>query len=356
MVIINKQLSNFLYLIRWIAAFLVVIDHMRTNYFVGISQIQHNTIITKVFFLLTFLGHNSVMVFFVLSGFFVGGWMLKNFRENMFSFKEYLIKRFVRLYIVLIPALILAGIFAHLVFLRNGIICNTCDIKTFIGNIFYLQTIYVEPFAKNEPLWSLAYEAWYYLLFPLIIYIIFSKGSRRVISVLFLLLLFIILKPNLEILLYILIWLLGVFAFFYPKKILSFKISLFIFIVVFIGYRAITIKSSPIYLLEQGFLGDFVLVVSIMLLINSAKYSDLSLKFFKFNRAMADFSYTIYLVHVPILYFILTFFQKSNSFDLYHIFIFLMIVIIIYIYAYIVAFFTERYTKKITQYLLGRFK
>ena len=87
---INNELSNFLYLLRWIAAFLVTIDHIRTNYFVGISQIQYNTILTKVFFLITFLGHNSVIVFFVLSGFFVGGGgLLRGFKENKFCLKNF---------------------------------------------------------------------------------------------------------------------------------------------------------------------------------------------------------------------------------------------------------------------------
>ena len=355
MIKINNGLSNFLYFMRWVAAFFVATDHIRTNYFIGISQIQHNTILTKIFFLFTFLGHNSVIVFFVLSGFFVGGGMFKEFKENKFSLKKYFIKRFTRLYIVLIPALILGGLFAYFIFLKMHINCNTCDIKTFFGNLFYLETIYVKPFANNEPLWSLAYEAWYYLLFPIIIYLIFSKKIIiKILNFFIFLFLLILLKPNLEILLYMLIWLLGVFVFFYNKRILSFRLSIFLFLLVFVLYRVVTIKTSPFYI-KQGFVGDFILGISVMLLINSAKYSNLSLKFFNFNKIMADFSYTLYLVHVPILYFLLTYISKANSFDIYHISIFIVIVTLIYFYAYVVAFLTEKHTKKVTKFLLRKF-
>ncbi len=71
---VNKALSSNLYLIRWISALLVAVEHIRTNYFVGLSKIETiNLILTKIVWLVTFLGHNAVMVFFVLSGYFVGG-------------------------------------------------------------------------------------------------------------------------------------------------------------------------------------------------------------------------------------------------------------------------------------------
>ena len=45
----------------------------------------------KAFYFLTGLGHQAVIIFFVLSGFFVGGSILKNL-EN-FSFKRYFTTR-----------------------------------------------------------------------------------------------------------------------------------------------------------------------------------------------------------------------------------------------------------------------
>jgi hypothetical protein len=51
------------------------------------------------------LGSQSVIVFFVLSGFFVGESVIK--RWNIFSYSDYLLAWFIRLWIVLVPALLL---------------------------------------------------------------------------------------------------------------------------------------------------------------------------------------------------------------------------------------------------------
>jgi peptidoglycan/LPS O-acetylase OafA/YrhL len=39
--------------------------------------------------------------------------------------------------------------------------------STFVGNAFFVQTILTPTYGTNVPLWSLAYEFWYYILFPL---------------------------------------------------------------------------------------------------------------------------------------------------------------------------------------------
>lgn len=40
---------------------------------------------------------------------------------------------------------------------------------TFLGNFFFLQNIFVSTFGTNSPLWSLSYEFWYYVTFPLLL-------------------------------------------------------------------------------------------------------------------------------------------------------------------------------------------
>lgn len=49
-------------------------------------------------------GHEAVMVFFVLSGFFIGTSVLESFRERRWSWRAYLINRLTRLQLVLVPA------------------------------------------------------------------------------------------------------------------------------------------------------------------------------------------------------------------------------------------------------------
>ena len=64
----------------------------------------------KTFYFLTGLGHQAVMVFFVLSGFLVGGHVYTAVAEGRWSWPDYLIKRLTRLWIVLLPALVLTAI------------------------------------------------------------------------------------------------------------------------------------------------------------------------------------------------------------------------------------------------------
>lgn len=40
-------------------------------------------------------------------------------------------------------------------------------VPTLLGNVFFLQTIVTPTYGTNGPLWSLANEFWYYLMFPL---------------------------------------------------------------------------------------------------------------------------------------------------------------------------------------------
>ena len=63
------------------------------------------------------LGHEAVMVFFVLSGFLVGGSTIRVIKSNSWTWKEYLLQRLTRMWMVLIPALVLGlldnlGLFA----------------------------------------------------------------------------------------------------------------------------------------------------------------------------------------------------------------------------------------------------
>jgi peptidoglycan/LPS O-acetylase OafA/YrhL len=94
------------------------------------------------------------------------------------------LRRFTRLYLVLLPALLVTALLDRsgmALFGSEGVYAGRldapyltlCDVRatgsfgTFVGNFFYLQEIFVRPFGSNGPLWSLSYEFWAYLLFPL---------------------------------------------------------------------------------------------------------------------------------------------------------------------------------------------
>ncbi|MCA9641154.1 MAG: acyltransferase family protein, partial [Myxococcales bacterium] len=92
--------------IRGIAAFAVLAGHVRGLFFVDYSDLPMPTRVQQVAYMLTGLGHQAVIVFFVLSGFFIGYSVLVAHTQQRFSGLDYGIRRFSRLYAVLVPALV----------------------------------------------------------------------------------------------------------------------------------------------------------------------------------------------------------------------------------------------------------
>ncbi|MFP6614512.1 MAG: acyltransferase family protein, partial [Pirellulales bacterium] len=92
--------------IRGIAAFAVLIYHIRYRFFFDYSEVPH-TLSTNLFYTLTAFGHDAVMVFFVLSGYFISESVRRDCKKGRWSWIRYLTNRVTRLYVVLIPCLLL---------------------------------------------------------------------------------------------------------------------------------------------------------------------------------------------------------------------------------------------------------
>src|SRR5580704_17059432 len=104
----------FLDLVRFGAALLVLFGHSRGLYFASIADVPDAGIATRLFYLATGLQHEGVVLFFVVSGFLVGGSAWRNIEAGRFDARLYLINRFSRIYLVLIPALALVFILDRL--------------------------------------------------------------------------------------------------------------------------------------------------------------------------------------------------------------------------------------------------
>jgi len=166
-------------MIRGIAAAAVLTGHIRGLFFVDYPAVVTKNSFTSAVYALTGLGHQSVMIFFVLSGFFIGGTVVSAL--SRWTWKKYLVNRMTRLYLVLLPALALTAVldyFAHrgasgAIYFDRPIpnfapvpLAANHGVLVWLGNSLFLQTIAVPVFGSNMPLWSLANEFWYYLLFP----------------------------------------------------------------------------------------------------------------------------------------------------------------------------------------------
>jgi peptidoglycan/LPS O-acetylase OafA/YrhL len=179
--------------LRAFAALAVVVHHVRPMLYQDYSGVPHNVLVRALYG--QGLGHTAVIVFFVLSGYWVGGGVLRSVGRGRFNWRDYAVKRLVRLWIVLLPALVLTASldvigrewfasstvytdpwFYPPQFLQLG---TPFSLEAALGNIVFLQSIHVPPFGTNGPLWSLACEFWYYAIFPCAVIAVRGGSSPR---------------------------------------------------------------------------------------------------------------------------------------------------------------------------------
>lgn len=172
--------QEWLDLLRGLSAIAVCAGHLRGVLFVDYSELVAPSPWQSVAYLATGMGRHAVMVFFVLSGYFVGGSVLRQRAD--FTWPSYLHQRLSRLWTVLLPALCVTALLdASAGRLEPDLLGGgfsdewasgpserySSSLATFLGNVMFLQTVLVPQFGSNGPLWSLANEFWYYMLFPL---------------------------------------------------------------------------------------------------------------------------------------------------------------------------------------------
>ena len=307
--------------LRGLAALLVVSEHLRAFFFVTFPELQSPGILAKAFYLVTGLGHQSVMIFFVLSGYLVGGSVLTALEKGKWSWKSYLLRRMSRLWVVLIPALLLTLFwdnigYAHAPAGYEGAyraIYNTGPTPTgpaewslsqFLGNMVFLQTISIPCFGTNSPLWSLANEFWYYLLLPLLLTVFMpGKFLVRVPSLLAAMLLITLLPQT--VLFGGVIWLSGVGVFFLirkasVRKIVTHPAWLSLGLLLTVG-MLLTTRSGAL----GGGPGDLALGLACAILVAGLACTNSANSLYgKISAGMSDISYTLYLVHFPLMAFV----------------------------------------------------
>ena len=222
--------NHWLDLMHGLAALLVCAGHLRAATMVDLAHIDNPSVASKALYVLTGLGHQSVMVFFVLSGYLVGGSLINAGRH--FNWRSYAQARLSRLWTVLLPCLaltwgvdqvilstapqVLRGDYAPLWHSAPQAGQYDASWLTLLGNVFFVQTLAVPVFGSNGPLWSLANEFWYYVLFPMTALVAAGKHTgasawQRLASTAALIAATMILPS--ELLSGYLIWLMGVAAF-----------------------------------------------------------------------------------------------------------------------------------------------
>ncbi len=324
--------------LRGLAALYVVIFHAKWFLWhsssTGPCHEKSYPILGKIilyFFTLFNSGHLAVIFFFVLSGFVIHlryARQLKEFGENStFNFMDFIKRRARRLY----PAFLFSILFTFVldkVGENMGLLTYTNhtlyssmndlnnlhvhDLRTLFGNLLFLMKTYVPVWGTNEPLWSLKYEWWFYMMYPVLWFL--SKTSIALATLVLIVLFFLsFLKWTYGLELFrvifslILAWWSGVLlADVYCKRLnvsfgqLSFILFLVPFPLMLYLYRIRMITESSVSL---DILCSFIFVglISFCFYLQEKK---ISLHFLEILKPLGDMSYTLYLTHFPIIFFI----------------------------------------------------
>ena len=359
-------------LIRGLSALAVCAGHLRAVMFTDYADLQAVGPIAGGFYFLTGLGHEAVMVFFVLSGFFVGGSVLG--RRDRFAFSDYLVARLSRLWMVLIPALLFTALADA--FIRSalpGLLAGeyhsilssgpapdggySGSIGTFLANLFFLQTLVCPVFGTNGPLWSLANEFWYYMLFPLLMTGLGVVRRRCTTRLLLLGLFCLIAAFTFRLLGGFMIWLLGVGVYLiYRKKKGRFNRWMVLLSAGLFGFSLVDSKAGILHT-ALGISSDLEIGLCFSLFLISLK--DQSVEGAWGNRAafiarwLSEVSYTLYVFHFPLMIWLYArYYAKAQAaFSISSLIIFLFLFTAVFIFSLLMWMLFERNTPVLRRYL-----
>ncbi|QTH63119.1 acyltransferase [Psychrosphaera ytuae] len=162
----NKSLSLYLDIFRFMAATVVFLSHIASQKISG-----------GMFWQFKDYSQTAVMIFFVMSGFVIA--FVTEQKEK--TLKEYSIARVSRLYSIILPALAITFIFDFIgyhynpSFYEGGPWPYDSDnlIRNYFLTAFLVQNVWDFGFNPgiNQPFWSLTYEWFYYLIFACSFYL-----------------------------------------------------------------------------------------------------------------------------------------------------------------------------------------
>lgn len=309
--------------LRTVAAVLVVVYHLRTLLFVDAAD-AGDGLVTRVLYAVTGLGPAAVLVFFVLSGYWVGGSVLAAFRQDRFRWAGYATARLSRLWIVLVPAVALTAVLDHLglallghtsIYLGDpayhhtvpaGDLAGRLDPLTALGNAGFLQTIAVPTYGTNASLWSLAYEAAFYAIFPLALYAWKGRGGTpaRILNGVLLLAVCALVGP--AVLMYLPVWLMGAgVAMFRPA--IAARLRGLRPLVLTVARTAATVAvaaamgaTQAAYSSRNVLLLAGATTVLLVLLVEDVRWRGLPGRLLDALSRYAESSYSLYAIHLPI--------------------------------------------------------
>jgi len=339
----TRSFSIYLDFLRFFAALLVLFYHSKTIYDPDLV-------------LFTF-GHEAVILFFILSGFVIA--FVTDTKEN--TLKDYAIARMARIYSVAIPAIILTAALDFTGFSMNpGVYPEEYQAWDYapirvLTSLVFINEIWILSiqFFSNVPYWSLNYEVWYYIGFAVLAFV---KGRKR-----WILFSSICLFIGPKILLLMPLWWLGVYIYnsAYLRKI-SVKLAALLLILSILGiyiYIKYNIGKWGVDYLEgfvgaeihkelafsRHFIADYYLglVIAVHFIAMRRLCNHFIHIFDRVERPvriLAGSTFSLYLLHQPLLIFFHAVFNSENiSLEIY-----CFILLLTIISAFLISLVTEQ--------------
>jgi peptidoglycan/LPS O-acetylase OafA/YrhL len=378
---VSKTWYPLLDVLRGPAALLVFAEHWRNFFFQDFAQVKNPGIALKVFYIVTGAGHEAVMVFFVLSGCVIAHVFYGMNASNSWGWPTYLAARLTRLWIVLVPALVLAFLwdtlgmwlagsddpvysgagFGNMV---NVSVAETSTLWIFVGNVFFGQKIFVPAFGSLWPSWSIAYEFMYYLVYPaLALALIPAMGRSWPVRIGYLLLASgVLVFAGGRIAMSFPIWLAGAAAYLCFRRApiqerfatLGFSVGLLLTLACIVGSRSGKVIPYVNW--------DWLIAIACGLAIYcglGANPGKLTSRLLKPLHQLSAVSYSLYLYHMPVLLFAaaLTFTNSSERWapSVPNLLLGSLLALVVFAYCLAGWYFTERNTGVIRKWSAKHF-
>lgn len=343
---ISESFSVLLNLVRFFCSQGVVIGHLCVFF-----EIQNR------FFLA--LPSYCVLMFFVLSGFLISYSLKEKVLSNPnYSFSDYFRDRFFRIYPPFVAALLLVFLLDMIGFQITG---QFYSLKIYIGNFFinfsqlqeyplatYINEHYMIEFFRfhyfgtNLPLWTISIEWWLYLFYGFVFFLI-SKSIKLNIWTTFLLILlsitpvyYMLVDARMEkgLTLY---WFLGaIISLQSAQEKSKGRILFYLFSIMLV------LSMTGFFVL--GYNASILLFFLSLFLLARTSKEDVRLfhpHFKRLTEKLAGYSYSLYLVHYSVIYFITTVFHFEFT-----VLDFIVVFAIVNIIAFLFAEIFEKQSKK----------
>ena len=314
----KKEYSIYLDLVRFSAAMLVFLHHLDRKDIVPSGQA-----------ILSGHGHTAVMLFFVLSGYVIA--YVTDTREKAFA--TYAANRCSRIYSVALPAVLLTPLLDMVGrYMAPDLYAGSAPFDLWgvriLSSLLFTNEMWFFSIMSfsNLPYWSLNYEVWYYALFAAVH---FLDGRRRIITCAVIMLL---MGPKM--LLLAPVWWIGVWAYRnqWGQKMseasgwLLFTGSL-VLMSLFLHFEleenlrqwlrdTIGIERTKLLVSSQFFLSHYLLAIIVVMNFLGMRaiahrFGWLLLRAERPIRFTANYTFTLYLFHLPLIWFFAALFQDE---------------------------------------------